>query len=51
MWTMDVGIIYDARNARHGNHSEPTEQNHVYFTTEDKEEPTFLTLNLPVKFS
>ena len=39
------------RNARHGNHSEPKEQNHVYSITEDREEPSFLTINFPVQFS
>ena len=39
------------RNAKHENHNETKEQNHVYYTTEDREEPSFLTFNLPVKFS
>ena len=38
------------RNARHGNYSDPKEQNHVYSTTEDKEEPSFLTINFPGQF-
>ena len=35
------------RNAKHQNHIEPTEQNHVFPTTEDGEESSFLTFNLP----
>ena len=41
------------RNAKHENHTEPKDQNQVDLTTEteEREEPSFLTFNLPVKFS
>ena len=38
------------RNAKHQNHSEPNDLNHLYLSTEDREEPTFLTINFPEQF-